>query len=189
MDPSSAPELRQMPLGSDDARRGAEAAHTQLAVDAGAAAAAAPSFSTASTAAFGFGDDADDSFGFDACDPAAAKRDSGNDGGGVSCGAFDFGDLDAALDLAAVAAAAAASMALRPTAPPGHSEGQPPGQIPGTAKPLVGSGAPGESPPTASVAALPPPLPQTCVVVGEPLPPILPEFYLYADEEPAGVVH
>ena len=170
--PESPPERRETPLSSSDVRRDAESAH----IPGTCAAAAAPIATASNAAAFGFGDDDDDSFSLDICAPVPAKQASGKDGG-----AFDFGDLDAALDMAA-SAAESASARRRQAVAPGTLEGQE--GHGGTAKPGNSSGAAGEGAP-ASAAVSPP----TCVVAGEPLPPILPEFYLYAEEEPAGAVH
>ena len=167
--PDSPPERRETPPSSSDVRRDAELAH----IPGTCAAAAAPIATASNAAAFGFGDDDDDSFGLDICTPVLAKQGSGKDGG-----AFDFGDLDAALDLAAMAAestAARRKAAARETSEEQEGHG-------GAAKSGNSSGAAGEGAPAA--VSYP-----TCVVVGEPLPPILPEFYLYAEEEPAGAVH
>ena len=163
---SPPPEQREAPLSSD-ARKDAESTPIP-----GTCAAAAPIATASTAAAFGFGDEDEDNFDFDSCGPVPAKQGYGD--------AFDFGDLDAALDVATLAAASAA--ARRQAVAPGTSEGQ--DGHGGVAKSGNSSGGSGEGAPAAAAVS-----PPTCVVVGEPLPPILPEFYLYAEEEPEGAVH
>ena len=131
--------------------------------------AAPASISGQKASIFGFGDDDDDGFSVATGFCADGQRQPNSNEGGCGGGAFDFSDLDAALEASAAEAAAATEERLQKLREEADASS---GTVP--------------APSDGGLSLRPEPEVPTCVAIpcgATPARP-LPEFFLYAEEEP-----